>query len=66
MFRAQLRSADHGPGVESLETTLFTEEQIPWADIAFASIRFALERYFLDRRERVERIHFHDIERGAR
>jgi hypothetical protein len=45
---------------------LFTEEHIPWADIAFASIRFALERYFLDRRERVERIHFHDIERGAR
>ncbi len=66
MFRAQLRSADHGPGVESLETALYTEERIPWADIAFASIRFALERYFLDRRERVERIHFHDIERGAR
>ncbi len=52
MFRARLLSADHGAGVESLETALFDEEQIPWKDIAFASVRFALERYFLDRRER--------------
>ena len=66
MFRAQLLSGEHGAGVESLETGLFTEAQIPWADIAFASIRFALERYYLDRRENLERIHFHDIVRTAR
>jgi ADP-ribose pyrophosphatase YjhB (NUDIX family) len=66
MFRAQLRSADHGAGAESLETGLFDEARIPWTEIAFASIRFALERYFLDRREQVERIHFHDIEHGLR
>ena len=66
MFRARLLSSDYGPGVESLETSLFEEEQIPWNDIAFASVRFALERYFLDRRERQERIHFHDIEHAAR
>jgi len=66
MFRARLLSADHGAGVESLETGLFSEEQIPWAEIAFASIRFALERYLLDRREQRERIHFHDIEHGLR
>ena len=66
MFRAQMRAADHGAGVESLETTLFNEAQIPWDEIAFASIRFALERHLADRHERVERIHFHDIERPAR
>ena len=66
MFRARLRSAEHGAGVESLETALFAEPEIPWADIAFASIRFALERYFLDRHEQVEHIHFHDIARAAR
>ena len=65
MFRARLRAAQHGAGVESLETGLFTEAQIPWDEIAFASIRFALERYFADRGERVERIHFHDIVRSA-
>jgi ADP-ribose pyrophosphatase YjhB (NUDIX family) len=66
MFRARLLSADHGAGVESLETALLDEQQIPWKDIAFASVRFALERYFLDRRERSERIHFHDIAHAAR
>jgi ADP-ribose pyrophosphatase YjhB (NUDIX family) len=66
MFRARLLSADHGAGLESLETGLFTEERIPWADIAFASVRFALERYLLDRREQRERIHFHDIEHAVR
>lgn len=65
MFRARLSSAAHGAGVESLATGLFTEEQIPWPEIAFASVRFALERYFADRRERLERVHFHDIGHAA-
>jgi ADP-ribose pyrophosphatase YjhB (NUDIX family) len=65
MFRAQMRSAEHGAGVESLETGLFSEAQIPWDEIAFASVRFALERYLLDRREQRERLHFHDIVRRA-
>ena len=61
MFRARLRSAEHGAGIESLATGLFTEAEIPWDEIAFASVRFALERYYADRREQLERIHFHDI-----
>jgi ADP-ribose pyrophosphatase YjhB (NUDIX family) len=65
MFRARMRSAQHAAGAESLETALFRESEIPWADIAFASIQFSLERYLGDRRERVEHIHFHDIERRA-
>ncbi len=65
MFRARMRAADYGVGVESLETALFAEAEIPWQKIAFASIRFALERFLADRREQLERIHFHDIERPA-
>jgi hypothetical protein len=65
MFRARMRNAQHGAGVESLETALFQEREIPWDEIAFASIHFALERYLADRREQVEHIHFHDIERRA-
>ncbi len=61
MFRARMLNAQHGAGAESLETALFDEKDIPWADIAFASIHFALERYLDDRREQHERIHFHDI-----
>ena len=65
MFRAQMRTAGYGAGVESLETALFKEAEIPWEEIAFASIRFALERFCADRRDQIERIHFHDIERSA-
>jgi ADP-ribose pyrophosphatase YjhB (NUDIX family) len=65
MFRARMRGAQYGAGAESLETALFQESEIPWNDIAFASIHFALERYLADRREQLERIHFHDIERRA-
>lgn len=61
MFRGTLRNANHGAGAESLETGLYAEDEIPWTDIAFASVRFALERYFEDRHARVERLHFHDI-----
>jgi ADP-ribose pyrophosphatase YjhB (NUDIX family) len=66
MFRARMRDGRHGAGAESLETALFHEREIPWDEIAFASIRFALERYLADRRDRLEHIHFHDIERPAR
>jgi ADP-ribose pyrophosphatase YjhB (NUDIX family) len=63
MYRARMRSEKHGAGVESLETALFDEGAIPWADVAFLSVRFALERFLLDRREGLERVHFHDIVR---
>ena len=65
MFRARMRNDQHGAGVESLETALYQESDIPWDEIAFASIRFALERYLADRRDQLEHIHFHDIERPA-
>jgi len=58
MFRARLPRPEFGAGAESLESMLCTEEQIPWPDVAFRSVDFALRRYFEDRREGVERHHF--------
>lgn len=52
MFLAEMRSAAHGPGDESLESELLLPTEIPWKDLAFPSIRFTLERYL------------HDLERG--
>ena len=66
MFRAKMRDAQHAAGVESLETGLFAEAGIPWGEIAFASVRFSLERYFEDRRRGTEGLHFHDIVRPPR
>jgi hypothetical protein len=58
MFRARLARPQFGAGVESLESMLCTEEQIPWDEIAFRSVDFALRRYLEDRREGVDRHHF--------
>lgn len=45
IFRARLSSADFAPGVESLETALFAWEEIPWSELAFPSVHWALKHY---------------------
>ena len=62
MFRATLRNPAFGVGPESLETALYEEKDIPWPEIAFLSVEFALRRYLEDRRQGIERIHFQDID----
>ncbi|GHT95003.1 ADP-ribose pyrophosphatase [Betaproteobacteria bacterium] len=49
-YRGALAGGKHAPGEESLETALFVEEQIPWSQLAFRTVRLALEHYFADRR----------------
>jgi ADP-ribose pyrophosphatase YjhB (NUDIX family) len=51
LFRAKLLNLNFGPGAESLEVRLFSEEEIPWDEIAFRPIKFSLEHYFADRRK---------------
>jgi ADP-ribose pyrophosphatase YjhB (NUDIX family) len=50
LFRAQLTEEKYEAGTESLEVRLFTEEEIPWSQLAFATVRNVLVRYFSDRR----------------
>ena len=68
MFRAQLPVPQFAAGAESLEVMLCEEAAIPWDDIAFRSVDFALRRYFDDRRQGIEEHHFTtiDLRRGAR
>lgn len=49
-FCATLDDPAHAPGIESLETRLFVEAEIPWDEIAFTSVKLTLEAYFADRR----------------
>jgi hypothetical protein len=58
MFRARLPEPRFGISAESLEVDLFAEDEIPWSDIAFRSVDFALRRYFEDRRGGVENHYF--------
>ena len=64
MFRARMQPdrPDFGIGAESLETQLYAEEQIPWPEVAFLSVEFALRRYLADRRQGVEQLHLRTID----
>lgn len=56
-YRARMLDLDYGSGPESLEVALFREEDIPWEELAFASVRQTLKLYFSDRREGRFRFH---------
>jgi len=62
IFRARLLDTDFGVGAESLEVGLYEEGEIPWSQIAFLSVEFALRRFLADRRAGVEQTHFRDID----
>ncbi|MFZ6870929.1 NUDIX hydrolase [Undibacterium sp. Di27W] len=47
-YRATLLDLNYAAGVESLEVGLFSEEQIPWDDIAFPTINHTLKFFFED------------------
>ena len=60
-YRARLLSDVFDPGTETIEARLFTEEQIPWDEIAFRTVRETLECYFADRRRGQFGFHTIDI-----
>lgn len=45
MYLATLIHPAIAPGIESLEVKLSTWDEIPWDDLAFPSVRWALEQY---------------------
>ena len=47
-FRAELEDLEFNPGPESEEVALFSEGEIPWAEIAFPVVKSTLEHYFQD------------------
>jgi ADP-ribose pyrophosphatase YjhB (NUDIX family) len=63
MFRARLAEPGYGVGDESLEVGLYRPEEIPWREIAFPSVRFALERFLEDRKAGREELHFTAFDR---
>jgi hypothetical protein len=61
-FRARLPRPAFGVGPESLEVVLCEESQLPWDEIAFLSVDFALRRFVEDRRAGVDEHHFTTID----
>jgi ADP-ribose pyrophosphatase YjhB (NUDIX family) len=56
-YRAELLDLTFFPGIETMETKLFKEEDIPWEELSFPSVSQTLEYYFKDRRDNSFQFH---------
>jgi ADP-ribose pyrophosphatase YjhB (NUDIX family) len=63
LFRARLLDLDFSAGSESLEVRLFDEAEVPWEQLAFATVRNTLTHYYADRKAGEYRFHLGTIER---
>ncbi len=66
-FLATLPEKKFGAGAESLETRLFSEENIPWDYIAFPTVKKTLQYYFAERSSPTSdfRVRVEDIRRNT-
>jgi hypothetical protein len=60
-YRARLTSDVFDPGHETMEARLFKEDEIPWDELAFRTVKETLEHYFADRRAGCFATHAFDI-----
>ena len=64
-FRATMIDETFGAGPESLETQLFNEEDIPWDELAFPTVKRTLKLFFEDRKTMNFDVHVSDIIRNT-
>jgi len=62
LFRARLLDLDFSAGAETLEVGLFAQDEVPWDQLAFATVRRTLTQYFRDRGNGEYRFHTGTIE----
>ena len=62
LFRARLLDLDFHAGAETIEARLYAENEMPWDQIAFATVRNTLTHYYSDRRRGEFKFHMGTIE----
>lgn len=60
-YLCTLRHDRLDPGTETMEARLFAEDEIPWDDIAFLTVRHTLQAYLEDRRRGIFGVHTMDF-----
>lgn len=60
-YRARLLDTEFNPGPETMEAQLFRQDEIPWDELAFRTVRMTLERFFADRKKGQFDVHCADI-----
>jgi ADP-ribose pyrophosphatase YjhB (NUDIX family) len=61
-FRARLTSDAFDPGHETMEACLFSEQDIPWDELAFRTVKLTLQCYFADMKSQNFSLHQVDVE----
>ena len=61
MYRGDLVGGEASPGIESLETALLNENEIPWQNLAFHVISETLKLYYEDKKQERFKTHYGDI-----
>jgi ADP-ribose pyrophosphatase YjhB (NUDIX family) len=61
-YRARMLDTTLAPGPETIEARLFREDEIPWHELAFRTVRLTLEHYFADRRTGIFPLHAGDLD----
>ncbi len=65
MYRGDLVDGEASPGIESLDTALLKESEIPWQKLAFPVIDEALKLYYQDKERGQFNTHYGDIHKLA-
>ena len=60
-YRARMLDTSLNPGPETIEAALFREDEVPWDELAFRTVRQTLEHYFADRKAGSYTLHAGDI-----
>lgn len=60
-YLAKLLSKNFNPGHETMEAKLFSEDEIPWDELAFQTVKVTLKQYFADRARNHFGVHAIDI-----
>ena len=60
-FRTELANLNFSAGIESQEVALFSEAEVPWAEIAFPVVKSTLEHYFDDLRSNQFPVRMFDV-----
>jgi ADP-ribose pyrophosphatase YjhB (NUDIX family) len=50
-YLSELHELEFSAGEESLEVELFSEHEIPWAELSFTAVRITLQKYFEERKK---------------
>ncbi len=60
-YRAKLLCEDHNPGHETIEVRLFSEDELPWDEMAFRTVKTTIKHFFEDAKQGLFSLHERDL-----